>query len=290
MSVGLRVLGTFLTAGLLLAALSVVGTFAAAETAGGTVVVAAKRSLVRGSPSLEAKVVVPAAVGTEFEVVGSSAGWVKVALATGGEGWLPKGEVALKVNRDGKVCLEMGLEEALKLGSLQGGFAGTGGSSGDSVVLRAKGKLKLEICPEFRRGTTLANANAGAQSMVLASLRGIPEGAYLRPVAHLRFEPEVEAEYIFEAYCLDFHKDNPSGSDQLSMSGAAPEAVQKVLSVSTTDVMAKQLAIWAITDDVNAQDVEAKFGATQSDIHNARRVLEMAGVQPATYQLFKSKK
>lgn len=182
----------------------------------------------------------------------------------------------------------MELQEAMKVGAVQGVFAGTGGSSGDSITLSAKGALKVELCPEFHPGLALQNANASAQNMVLASLRGIPQRPYIRPVTELRFEPDIETEYIFEAYCLNFHKDNPSDSDRLSLAGSAPEAVRKVLAVSSSDIKVKamQLAVWALTDNITSHDAQDRFDATESDIANARQIVQAAGLEPGQYHLF----
>ncbi len=251
-----------------------------------TVVVAAKTSLVRLRPSVEGEIVQRVGSGAEFKVTASSEGWVKVSLANGKEGWLPKGEIGIKVNRQGHVCVEIELSKGLKLGAIQGGFRGTGESSGDSVILRAKGTLRLEICPQFEPGSVLRNRNAGGQDMVLLSLAGIPEGDRLRLVSHLTFEPEVETEYAFEAYCLNFRKHNPSDSDDLVLSDKAPGDIQKLLGVKGFDLHPIQLAIWAVTDNVTPQEARDVFGSTDANIADARRLIERAGLIPSQYRLF----
>jgi len=203
-----------------------------------------------------------------------------------GEGWLPQAELGLKVKRGGRVCLELGLKEALDLGSIDGVFTGTGSSSGDSIILRAKGSMTVAICPELQPGMILANANGAAQNMVLRSVRGIPSGSRFSPVSEIRFEPGVETEYLFEAYCLDFEKDNPSGSDRLSLRGRVPEPAQNVLAVESPSINAIQLAMWAVTDDISRLDALTKFAAQQSHISEAKRIVELAGLESAEYQLF----
>jgi hypothetical protein len=91
------------------------------------------------------------------------------------------------------------------------------------VELKAKGTLTFSLCPELRPGSLLRNANAAGQNMVIRKLAGIPDGNFLRLVPRLKFEPSVEAEYVFEAYCVNFHKDNPSASDSLVLVSAAGE-------------------------------------------------------------------
>ncbi len=211
---------------------------------------------------------------------------MKVALSGGGEGWLPRAEVGLKVSRGGRVCVELGLKEALTLGAIEGGFEGTGSSSGDSVTLKAKGTLKFSVCPGVQPGMVLANANAAAQNMVLARVSGVPDGVFLKPVTELRFEPGVEAEYAFEAYCLNFEKDNPSGSDRFLVEGTAPEAVLKILSAPGSSIEGRQLAIWAVTDNISTKDARDKFQSTDADLAAARAILQSAGLTADRYRLF----
>jgi uncharacterized protein YgiM (DUF1202 family) len=85
-------------------------------------VVTAKTSLVRVEPSLEAKVVVAADRNAEFTVTGSTEGWLKVAVGTTGEGWLPKAEIGLKVEHNGEVCVEFELSDGLKVAPLKADF------------------------------------------------------------------------------------------------------------------------------------------------------------------------
>jgi len=72
------------------------------------------------------------------------------------------------------VCVEMELSAALSVGAIEGVFQGTGASSGDSITLRARSTHTLAVCPCVRPGTVLANANAAAQDMLLAGVRGTP--------------------------------------------------------------------------------------------------------------------
>jgi hypothetical protein len=153
-----------------------------------TVVVIRAKSALKAKPSAEAELVLQASRDEEFKVTGSTEGWVKVAIKGGGEGWLPETEVGLKIDRAGRVCVEVSLEKALDLGALDGAFRGNGSSSGDSVTLRAKGALTAEICPKFEPGMVLANQNAAAQSMVVSRLRGRPSGfSQIVPEVELHF-------------------------------------------------------------------------------------------------------
>lgn len=253
-----------------------------------TVVVIRTKTAIKAKPSAEAEIVLQATRDTEFKVTGSTEGWIKVAIKGGGEGWLPEAEVGLKINRAGRPCVEVSLEKGLDLGALDGAFRGNGSSSGDSVLLRAKGALTADICPRFEPGTVLANQNARGQDMVLNSLRGRPSGSRIVPEIDLHFEPGIEAEYIFEAYCINFDKDNPETSDRLTPNGPATEEVAKILGTRSNNLEAVQLAIWAITDNVSPHDASEKFGATAADIDLARKLLESAGVPAARFKLFTS--
>ena len=250
------------------------------------VVILRTNAQVKSTPSVEAEVVASVSRDTEFKVTGSTEGWVKVGIKGGGEGWLPEAEVGFKINRGGRPCVEVSLEKALDLGALDGAFHGTGSSSGDSVILRAKGTLTAEICPAFESGTVLENQNAGGQNMVLTGLRGRPSGLRITPAFELRFEPGIEAEYLFEAYCINFTKDNPGTTDRLTPKGPAADEIKKILALKSDNLMAVQLAIWAITDNVSPHDANEKFDATTADINAARRLMEAAGLPANRFQLF----
>jgi hypothetical protein len=253
---------------------------------GATVVVAAQRSLLRAQGSAHAEVVLAAGRNAEFKVTGSAAGWVKVSIAGGGEGWLPRAELGTKVDQREGVCVELDIAEALSLGALDGGFHGNGAAFGDSVMLHGKNSMRLAVCPQVRAGLKLENTNSAAQNMVLANLRGVPMGLRIRPAA-IRFEPGVETVYMFEAYCLDFAKSNPSRSDRLLPSGAAPDTVQRILGTVRHDVRATQLAVWAVQDNITAEQAVIALGANQTDIQNAKQIVQSAGLSPNQLRLFR---
>lgn len=254
----------------------------------GQVMVVAEQSLLRTEASVEAKVVSRVARGAEFAITGSSRGWVKVSLEGGGEGWLPEAELGVKVNRSGRVCIEMGLKDAIELGGIEADFRGTGASSGDAVLLRGEGALTVAVCPRFQRGSVIQNANAAAQGMVLRRLRGRPSGNQFMPEVELRFEPGIEVEYLFEAFCLDFSKDNPSEEDRLVLGEPVREEVALVLAVEGADIEAVQLAVWAITDDITVAQAREVFGTSDRSIEDARRLVREAGLEVSSYRLFAS--
>jgi hypothetical protein len=231
----------------------------------GTLVVAAVQSQVRQSPSPDAAVVVVADRNTEFKITGSNEGWIKV-MTKSGEGWLLRSEVGLKV----RGCVEMGLRGALLTGAIAGGFFGRGSSTGDSIVLGGQSALKLAVCPKLQPNTVLINNNPGAQNMVIRRLRGTESENYLRPAAALRFTPAVAIEYVFEAYCINFTRANPSQSDKLVPAETAPDALQKILKVRSSNIVAMQLAIWAVTDNPSAADACSHFSASDADIVAAK--------------------
>src|ERR1017187_325307 len=111
-------------------------------------------------------------------------------------------------------------------------------------------------------------------------------GLRITPAFELRFEPGIEAEYLFEAYCINFTKDNPGTTDRLTPKGPAADEIKKILALKSDNLMAVQLAIWAITDNVSPHDANEKFDATTADINAARRLMEAAGLPANRFQLF----
>ncbi|OFW06713.1 MAG: hypothetical protein A3H96_20560 [Acidobacteria bacterium RIFCSPLOWO2_02_FULL_67_36] len=242
----------------------------------------------RAEPSADAPVVGQVARGTELRIVEMRPGWAHVVPVNGLQGWLDEKDFGRRVSSDAGDCVEMGLREALSVGAIVGGFRGTGGSSGDAVVFQGRAALPIAVCPVWTSPLKLENSNAAGQSMVVTKLRGIPRGELIEPKTRLRFDPARDTEYVFEAYCLDFRKDNPSGSDHLRFSDGVPPDVAKVLAAGSGDVHALQLAVWAVTDNTSASDARQKFSATDKDLLAARAVVVAAGLPAERYRLFAS--
>jgi hypothetical protein len=123
------------------------------------------------------------------------------------------------------------LSDAVGRGLVEADIRGNGASSGDSIeaVFILLGNEALEI--SVPRGTVLAPSGS-EQRMVITALTGVVagSGSYM-PASFITLWPGQEKRdtYLFEAYCLDFDKDNPSSSTGFGLTGPASEEVTAVL-------------------------------------------------------------
>jgi hypothetical protein len=128
--------------------------------------------------------------------------------------------------------------------------------------------------------------------MVIQQLQGIDHGATYTSTETIELTNRNSVTYVFRAYCLEFHKDNPSSSDQFSMTGTANQDVVKVLnaaetlSPTVTSIEAVQTAVWVVTDNVSLDDLSETFPAGASQISNARTILQGAGIDVSGKALF----
>jgi hypothetical protein len=128
--------------------------------------------------------------------------------------------------------------------------------------------------------------------MVLVQFQGIDHGTTYTPGTSMQLTDQTPVTYVFRAYCLEFHKANPSSSDQFTIAGTANPDVTKILNAITslpspvTSIQAVQTAIWVVTDNVNQQDLTKAFPSGVSEISNVKTILQAAGIDTSGKALF----
>lgn len=184
------------------------------------------------------------------------------------------------------------IEDAIDQGLVVPHFHGCGSSSGDCIEVKFDVDVDFDIELIVPPGTILTPGDH-AQSMVLMDLKGIITGpTTFRTVSNITLKPEthISETYLFEAYCMNFHKSNPSKSTTFSVEGTADERVQAILDCgrqSNASIGAIQTAIWAVTDDVSRSELLSRFPVTSSEMEKARGLLTCAGVNLDTTRLFR---
>jgi hypothetical protein len=186
------------------------------------------------------------------------------------------------------------LSNAISQGLVQASFSGKGSCAGDCIKLTIKSLVAypLEITPPPVGTVLTASTASGAQNMVLQQLQGIDYGTTYKPATTILLSDQNSVTYIFKAYCLEFHKDNPTSSDQFTMAGTADADVIKVLNAAATQpasvasVAAVQTAIWVVTDNVSQQDLSKNFPAGVSEVGNAITILQASGIDTSGKALF----
>ena len=153
-----------------------------------------------------------------------------------------------------------------------------GSSSGDSVVLIAvkiggPNRLVLSI----PSGLALKSPFPSSQSMVISGLKGreIGGGKYTSE-QYVVLTDEKPVRYVIEAYCAEFHKDNPP-PDRFDFQAAATpdpvmacilnEARKERLSVAGT-----QAAVWVRTDHLTFPEMSTRMAVGKEEWSRAETV------------------
>ncbi|MCK4736085.1 MAG: PKD domain-containing protein [Methanophagales archaeon] len=185
------------------------------------------------------------------------------------------------------------LSEAIDKGVVKAEITGSGASSGDSINLELT-RLTL-YTTEIRvpKGTVLRSSGA-TQNMVVYKVSGIPKGTmWITPASKIVLDSSEPQTFILEAYCLDFHKENPRSSTKFSVGTLTDQQILRILNASDnltsdiTSVGAIQTAIWVVTEDVSKKELVDRFPVEQKDIDNAKVILEEAGIDTTSKRLFR---
>ena len=118
------------------------------------------------------------------------------------------------------------LAEAIAYGKVTAKFIGTGGSSGDTILLTIQKTekagaetLKLSI----PAGTILQSSNPSEQNMVIAGAHGIQiDSQRFTPQSEIILIDNNSITYVLEAYCAEFHKGNPSSATGFTLLTSNP--------------------------------------------------------------------
>ncbi len=190
--------------------------------------------------------------------------------------------------------LSLALPEALAQGFIRADVRGVGASSGASITisLTRLEPRRLEIT--LPTGTVFRSQNADTQDMIALRLLGIPRGGgFYQPVSQMVLIDDLPHEYIVEAYCLNFHRDNPGAGDTFAVEADSEPLVTQILSAlggmpaNQASIESIQAAVWAVTDNVSRSELQARFPASNADIERAAAILQAAGLEPTIYQLFR---
>jgi len=157
------------------------------------------------------------------------------------------------------------LAAAVAAGKVSITFHGIGGSSGDSIeatvvtTAKAGGDLVLTVAP----GTRLQSENVSAQNMVIAGVEGqVISGNSYSPSSEIRAS-DTPRTYVFDAYCTDFEKNNPSASTKFKL-GKVDPILACILNEAGSTIV-KQAAVWIYTDKASYSHVNQKFTVSQAD-------------------------
>jgi hypothetical protein len=168
---------------------------------------------------------------------------------------------------------------------------GRGSSSGDALTVKVARKGRgnpRDVVLNIPPGTRLRSSSGSAQSMVAAGVRGrLVSGNMIAPESQIRSSGSGPTNYILEAYCAEFYKNNPSPSVTFKIGGQDRVLACIFREASGLSVRAKQAAVWIYTDHITYRQMRAKFPVSQSEWAEAERVVKRC---PGAAGLIKSKK
>ena len=121
------------------------------------------------------------------------------------------------------------------------------------------GELVLTVAP----GTRLKCGDSHAQNMVIAGVEGQLRDANRYSPSRVITADATPTTYVFEAYCTDFEKDNPSAGTAFSL-GKVDPVLACILQQSSSTVV-KQAAVWIHTDNASFSHVNEKFAVSRAD-------------------------
>ena len=169
------------------------------------------------------------------------------------------------------------LDQAVRDGKVSVRVHGLGGSTGDALEIavrsRVPGVLHLSITPG-----TVFRCSGGAQDMVAAAVKGLRlSGNTYSPTSVIHLDDQEQRTYVVEAYCLDFHKNNPSTNDTFTIStlDRKSERILRAGSQESASIGAIQSALW-MDRGVSTSRLKSRLPVTDDDIQRAREILRRA--------------
>ena len=169
------------------------------------------------------------------------------------------------------------LDQAIKDGKVKAEISGTGGSTGDSILLKVQRQTPDTLVLTMAAGTVFKNVGGNAQNMAGAAIKGerVGDKKYRRS-ATIVLEDSARHTYIIEAYCLDFHKANPSTTDSFTIAPADAMA-QRIIAAgkqSGGGIKVIQSALWIYRDKLTDRELKSRFPVTDEEVAAARALLK----------------
>jgi hypothetical protein len=180
------------------------------------------------------------------------------------------------VRPDSPVPLPLGT--ALASGKISASFRGTGGSSGDAVLLTVQKTATAgaaQVVLAIPAGTMLRSAAGGSQNMVVNSVRGIAVGPRTyRRVSNIVLSDNNPVTVVLSAYCAEFEKDNPTEGGSFTLDERDPALACILNNAKGLSVPSVQAAVWVHTDRITYQRMSAKFRISLQEFQAGQAVAD----------------
>jgi hypothetical protein len=205
---------------------------------------------------------------------------------------------------------DLSLKEAIDRKLVATAICGVGASSGRALIIVIKSLIEDRLNLKVDEALSVTNGDGDYQDMVLDKVEEQYDEEMAQEIAEQCVEAAEKVEdekywkktdnialsgyetrvYSFSAYCLDFEKRNPESSNTFTGVGDADPEIKLIFrhvrqhpgEFKLTPI---QLATWAIRGNFGVEDIQPKFGFTDTDRSDACRLLQSAGVHVATKRL-----
>jgi len=177
----------------------------------------------------------------------------------------------------------MPLHRAVAEGAVSVRVHGLGASSGDALEVSLRRLVPRSLRVSIAPGTIFRSKNPAAQDMAGARFRGVRAGATsYTPSSEALLDDDAERVMIVEAYCMNFHRANPTRADEFTVAAPGPglavlleEAIR-----DRRDSRVTQAALWIARDGVSDAELARRFPVGPTDLVEARRWLAAANARP----------
>jgi hypothetical protein len=167
------------------------------------------------------------------------------------------------------------------------------GTYGDIVVATMTSTSDQAIEVTITPGTLLRNETRSGESLVLVRYKGklaTPTSDMYQENAQLTLGRKGDQHIaLLEAYSVNALADPAQISDTFALSGTANTNVLAVVKALKDGdaIEAKQMAVWAVTDNITAKDLDnVQFKYSPAHLTAARDILARADLTPNKFKLF----
>ncbi len=169
----------------------------------------------------------------------------------------------------------------------------SGVSAGDSIIINILRKVNYTIEIDKIPTGTLLTTSGTTQAMAVLDLRGknMLFSSYTL-VNSIILDKSTWQDYIFSAYCVNFHGDIPSSSTLFQINGMADPNILKIYNslnkypTNNSEVAALQTAIYVVTDNISLSELQSRFSSGVPEVQNAKVILDKAGIDTSKASLF----
>lgn len=169
------------------------------------------------------------------------------------------------------------------------------GFAGDSMIVTMKGKVNKPTSVTIPHGMILSNRNK-RQDLVAVRYMGIAQSIDSEKYSsgheeRLTAEKKQTVHFVLEIYSITFNKPWIKKDDQFIINGMAEGDLMQFVEFSANqkegNYFPKQLAFWAITDDIDQETILEYYPETSiNDFAIAENFIIEAGLHPEDYLMF----